>query len=906
MRFLLAFFCFSIAYFEAFSEANYVYHEASTNQISAAALRFRNVLVPNKTQSITIGFKIEWENYWNQARIYYTTDGSNPSGAFGVGAGTTQVLTAIWDHKFGSPLVDAVFATIPAQSAGTTVKYIVSAWHSGGGDEIFGNGCGNAPNAFCSSDNNSSSLATIFSYTVRPVMYYINDGSQTNDVYTTAVGNDVNDGLSPSTPKLTLTSLLSTYQLTGLDTVYIDAGSYTNTPQITPADQGNSLSAYLVFKGADTSKTIFSTSTTKYNFWINRSRFLWIEGISFVNTYTGGSTDSTFNIIKNYGKSTVIKKCKFDIQGSSTRPSRNIFFQCNLNTDLDMARTLISGNRILNSRPNGVGIFALGDVDSSRIELNQIVMTGTTGRGMAFRYVNAYDESNPGAGVNGGFYWPIVDTIFKNTITCATTGIDFNYNVVYALAPAGIRYRAKLFQYLVESNTINVTASSATISASATPEIYSSIWMRLCGAFDKSFTIKKNRLIGGYSGIYMSGGIQNMVAQNNYICSQFGMYHEKFEDTDPDATTPEDNDGNQFVHNSVYTTASCLVFGYTATGGHASWDWDVRNNILYTQNTSGGSACYNFLNVTTALTSENMRYCNSNLLYNGGASPNNLNVSRIVTNLYRMGNWSSTGISDSMYVANDGPFDTNSFFYMPNWQDRASCDLDLLPDAFWPTSYPNFSYPSASGTKFTYTGLTNTDIKNIPSRTYVTIGAFEAGSSTQLPVRLLSFEASYQSGKVNLSWLTADEINNDYFVIEKSTDGISWSYLNMVDAVIPSSARFHSYGSTDKTPGTGLIYYRLRQVDTDGRYTYSQIRSVRINHPVTFSIFPNPGKGQFTISGLEPGLVHQIRVLDVAGKLIHSANINSNIYQFYMDDAAPGVYFIQVDGKQHLRFVKLQ
>jgi hypothetical protein len=68
-----------------FGEANYVYHEATTNTIGPNPLQFRNILTPNRTESVNVAFKIEWQFYWNQARIYYTTDGSNPSGAFGIG-----------------------------------------------------------------------------------------------------------------------------------------------------------------------------------------------------------------------------------------------------------------------------------------------------------------------------------------------------------------------------------------------------------------------------------------------------------------------------------------------------------------------------------------------------------------------------------------------------------------------------------------------------------------------------------------------------------------------------------------------------------------------------------------------------------------------------------------------------
>jgi hypothetical protein len=148
------------------AEPDYVYHEATTNTIGTSPLRFRDVLIPNRTQSIRIGFKIEFQFYWTNAVIYYTIDGSTPSGAFGIGNGTTQVVNAVFDHNFGSPVVDAVSGIIPAQPAGTTVKYIVSAWYNFGGDEIFGNGCGNAPRTFCGTENRPSSNATVFSYTV--------------------------------------------------------------------------------------------------------------------------------------------------------------------------------------------------------------------------------------------------------------------------------------------------------------------------------------------------------------------------------------------------------------------------------------------------------------------------------------------------------------------------------------------------------------------------------------------------------------------------------------------------------------------------------------------------------------------------------------------------------------------
>lgn len=151
----------------ALAEASYVYHERTTNNPGCGST-YVSILTPNSTQSVDIRFKIEFQFYTDNARLYYTTDGSTPSGSLGVGAGSTQVIAASYDCTFGSPLVDVAKATIPAQRAGTTVKYIVSAWHSpqpGGGNEIFANGPGTP--CSCGAPTNSSALATVFSYTVQ-------------------------------------------------------------------------------------------------------------------------------------------------------------------------------------------------------------------------------------------------------------------------------------------------------------------------------------------------------------------------------------------------------------------------------------------------------------------------------------------------------------------------------------------------------------------------------------------------------------------------------------------------------------------------------------------------------------------------------------------------------------------
>jgi hypothetical protein len=171
----------------ASGEANYVYHEQTTANPGCGP-NYMSTTTPGNNAALVISWKVEYQNYTNQTRVYYTTDGSSPSGAFGVGSGTTQVLTGSYNCTFVSgSTVDVATATIPAQPAGTTVKYIISAWHSDSGNEIFANGPG-TPCGFCGGITNNSSLATVFSYTVSAVNNVevtSSTGSSTFATYTT-------------------------------------------------------------------------------------------------------------------------------------------------------------------------------------------------------------------------------------------------------------------------------------------------------------------------------------------------------------------------------------------------------------------------------------------------------------------------------------------------------------------------------------------------------------------------------------------------------------------------------------------------------------------------------------------------------------------------------------------------
>jgi hypothetical protein len=232
-----------------------------------------------------------------------------------------------------------------------------------------------------------------------------------------------------------------------------------------------------------------------------------------------------------------------------------------------------------------------------------------------------------------------------------------------------------------------------------------------------------------------------------------------------------------------------------------------------------------------------------------------------------------------------------------------NCDLDLLPDAFWPSNYPNMNYNSANGLKFIYGNLTDTDIREIPARTNMTIGAFEAGSSTILPVTLVRFEAMIKAGVVHICWQISESVNHAYFEVERSVDGSLWNPLARIQELHGTYNFKKDYYTTDVWPAIGNNYYRLKQVDTDGKYSYSVIRLVVNGDGNQLRLFPNPAKNRFLLSGLKKGMSHQIRVMDIAGKLIHSTNTSNTVHSIELPVSTTGMYLIQVDGKEYLRLV---
>ncbi len=160
-----------------------------------------------------------------------------------------------------------------------------------------------------------------------------------------------------------------------------------------------------------------------------------------------------------------------------------------------------------------------------------------------------------------------------------------------------------------------------------------------------------------------------------------------------------------------------------------------------------------------------------------------------------------------------------------------------------------------------------------------------------LPIKLNYFDAYNINNQIELRWETASEINNDFFTIERSIDGINFKPIEIIKGA-GNSSKVLNYSTIDKEPEIGINYYRLKQTDYDGKFEYSSIVNITQKGDLnTISIYPNPNNGNFTIS-TQNSQVIDYQIIDYSGKAIKIGTINSLNSNLNISDLSPGIYFL--------------
>lgn len=190
-------------------------------------------------------------------------------------------------------------------------------------------------------------------------------------------------------------------------------------------------------------------------------------------------------------------------------------------------------------------------------------------------------------------------------------------------------------------------------------------------------------------------------------------------------------------------------------------------------------------------------------------------------------------------------------------------------------------------------------------------GAVSTSCTSLLPVELISFSAVIiENANISIDWQTGSEINNDYFEILHSNDGVNFKVVGEVQGA-GNTNKMQNYSFVHNQPKDGINYYQLRQVDFGGESEYSEVRVVELEHQdANLKIFPNPATDYIHMHFSQDRKVSSLLVFDNLGRLVLKQGLieGSRFSSLDISELKSGIYWIKLDSdtqSQSAKFVKL-
>jgi len=260
--------------------------------------------------------------------------------------------------------------------------------------------------------------------------------------------------------------------------------------------------------------------------------------------------------------------------------------------------------------------------------------------------------------------------------------------------------------------------------------------------------------------------------------------------------------------------------------------------------------------------------------------------------------YESTSFVSALYYRSDGAVACSSSSYTTSARRPVTrfttCDIsaNLSNYSFlWtptlgvnnPTTANPFLYPSAT-TTYTVNIVENSSgcFNNLGMTVFV---------NSPLPIELLDFLVAVDKKNklVNAEWITVSEINNDYFLVQRSKNMTDWDAIAKIDGYGNSNQVLH-YKTRDLSPLTGVSYYRLKQIDFDGSFSFSETKSVQFKEDIF--IYPNPTTGLVKIRA-EERLIGPIHLLNGLGKMVNVFETGTN--EIDLSKLENGLYFLRIN-----------
>ncbi len=360
----------------------------------------------------------------------------------------------------------------------------------------------------------------------------------------------------------------------------------------------------------------------------------------------------------------------------------------------------------------------------------------------------------------------------------------------------------------------------------------------------------------------------------------------------------EHNTGNYIVE--FILPADYIISPQEVVSGTEATDSDVDPNTGYVIVSGNGGNNYDidaglsFLEIC----GESWEDTNNDGL-NGGSD---LAVENVTIRLYNSGN---TLIKTTMSKS-DGSFEfagipTGNYYIEFDETTNTSGIIFVTP-----------THKDQVGIQLTDTGDSDIDLVTKRTNTFThTAGVNDCNisggfSRSALPVELLYFNGEANACNAQLEWKTISETNNDYFIIEHSLNGIDFTTLSLVDGNGTTSEE-QLYKFTHENVRQNINHYRLKQVDFDGSFEYSEIIQVNLNcyksENDNLNIYPNPTFDKIKIKLHSTSIQNvDIIITDAMGEIVKTTNsvqVNegNNIIDFDLEDLNPGIYLIQLKGK---------
>ncbi len=182
-------------------------------------------------------------------------------------------------------------------------------------------------------------------------------------------------------------------------------------------------------------------------------------------------------------------------------------------------------------------------------------------------------------------------------------------------------------------------------------------------------------------------------------------------------------------------------------------------------------------------------------------------------------------------------------------------------------------------------------------------GFFVTAVSSTLPLTLVDVKVKRSNDCNQLEWITRDELNTDYFIVESSKDGLQFSKRGVVQA---AGAGNHNYRFSDCSMLQDIRYYRLKMVDQDGEFRYSKVVVLSaVKETTAISLYPSLVTSQLTIAIHDPSLFNSTMILsDVSGRIHRQTQLRNRNNILMVDYLMPGMYFIRFQNGETKSFIK--